>query len=482
MTLYRDFSQRRLFQMITNLKKNEISEFLIYLEAPHLGLKDKEVAFMRQVTLSHPNYDKIALSLIDDFFESSTQKIEKTVSRLLSILESWLIYRELDKTPYLKKTLLAKVYSDYVSSDTFFTKSKGILAKLSTNNLINPSFFHAQFKINSTIFHHPDYNRNQIENPLESLSEQLDHYYTGQKLRLICQQFSRNYLLNEQIDITFCQEILAYAKQFPHNQYFQLYLKLIQLFQEKNTELVYGIKEKFEQNLFVFNRKEQAIYLHLLINYIIIHNNRHDKKYPRLPFELYELAVDKDLIVFNNRIDNSLFFNIVSTACKCGEIDFAKEFVKNFHSFLDQQQATQLIPLAKGLIAFHKKKHENCYDYVQNLNFKKWNFIIMHRALLIRCFYELYIKNAKWQLRTEHEIKTFKRYIKNRKKLTQIKKVSYINFAATVQKLINFKKEKSIIKFRKKVVALEDYLMDDSTVIISKSWLIEKVYNQKKSG
>lgn len=482
MTPFIDYSHRRLFQMLKNLKKNEISEFLLYLEAPHLAIKDEEKGFIRQVTLSHPNYDRIALSLIDELFEGNTQKMEKGIFKLLPTLENWLIYRELDKTPYLKTPLLAKVYSNYVSPDTFFTKSKSILAKLNTEDLINPDFFHTQFKISSTIFHHPDYNRNQIENPLESLSEQLDHYYTGEKLRLICQQFSRKYLLNEQINISFCHEVLAYAKQFPLNQYFQLYLKLIQLFQEKNPELVYEIKEQFDHNSFVFNRKEQAIYLHLLINYILVHNNRHDKKYPRLPLELYKLAINKDLLIFNRRIGNGLFFNIVSTSCKSGEIDFAKEFVKSYHSFLDQQQATQLLPLAKGLIAFHKKKYENCYDYIQNLNFKKWNFIIMHRALLIRCFYEMYIINVEWQLRTEHEIKTFKRYIKNRKKLTQLKKNSYINFANTVQKLINLKKEKSTVKFQLKVAAIEGYLMDKSTIIISKGWLIEKTNNQNKSG
>ena len=132
----------------------------------------------------------------------------------------------------IRDRLLVNAYADKMPPKLFLKFAGAQQKKLNSSQLEHPDFLHAEFKIQSIIFHYPSTNRHQSNHSLKDVSSQLDDYFIAQKLQLICQQISRSQLVNESEKISLDQEVLRIAKQKTDNPYIQLYLNLIRLFQQ----------------------------------------------------------------------------------------------------------------------------------------------------------------------------------------------------------------------------------------------------------
>lgn len=475
MSGHKDFSRRKFFQLLKNLKKNEVSDFLLYLEAPHLKLKNQEAEFMKKMTKKHPDYTNIPFSILDKFFDNNEAKINKAIFGLRSILEKWLTYREVDKNPLLGNQLLTKAYSEYAKKKLFFQFVADVQKTLKEENSGHPSHSFIQFIIGSELFHYPNTDRYLNRNQLVDLSKYLDDYFVAQKLRLICQQASRKQLLKEKSTIPFYQEVLEYAEQQPDNLYFQLYLKLVQLFQKHDDSLLLYLKTQFEQHSNIFDPFEQTIFLFLLQNYVVQLTNNNQLAYLQLQFDLYKLAVEKNLLLYEGKITDETFINVINAACHIKEFSYATQFLSSYSKFLDNGKSSPIFHFSKGYIAYYKGDYEICHRTIKNLKFKKLNFKLTHRALLIRCFYELFQKDNSYYLLFVNKTKNFRRFIRNHKNIAITKKEPYLNFCKALFWLIKIKnKIGSTIEKQSHTSKLINFLEAKDNKAISKKWLLEK--------
>ena len=250
---------RALFQLIKKLNRRELSNFIDYLYSEEFKLKENSKIFFTYVTTNHPIYTYDLTFLLKEFFVGPKTKglleLNAVCSQINKILERWLVYQEAVNNPIIYQQLKTQAYYKYASPEKFLKildKVPDVLAEAPIGEL---EVHHAQFIIASYKFHHPDTERLQVKQTPEQLSDYLDDYYVGNKLRLYCQYLSRGNIINKTSGFILSQEIKAYARKKSSNLYYKLYLTLIQLYEEDKQVLIPEIKANYEQYFKTIHKK-----------------------------------------------------------------------------------------------------------------------------------------------------------------------------------------------------------------------------------
>ena len=88
--------------------------------------------------------------------------------------------------------------------------------------------------------------------------------------------------------------------------------------------------------------------------------------------------------------------------------------------------------------------------------------------LLLKSYYELSLDDASYFNLTITQIENFERNIRREENISEIKKIRHLNFSKFLKKLI-------ISKIKQKDPKKLESLIEATDMIVSKSWLLEKV-------
>ncbi len=472
----------QLVKLLEVLSAKELTQFHAYLNKVERPSNKYVAKLFLRLKKYAPTYDspkldrdKIALYL---FNSTDTQALNKTAFTLKSILQDFLVFRELANNPILKQQLLVKALKHRNHPD-YPKVSKQLIKTIQTSSDGRVDSL-ALFQLNYALS--ADANNAKIGNDLEELNfanQYLDQFYFYHKLKIILEyriakKINRfSWSVDQEEAILGIVEKYANLKNDPTIQLLLLAINVIVTpKKESYLRLKLGL---FEKSHLLSKQDVQDIFVTLTVHY-----NQHLSQdfdfYIQEGFELYRFADQQNLLVINGRIRNVEYTNAASVGFSTNNEDWAHDFIERNKKFLAPNIRTALYAYTKAIFYFKKEAFNDVnkllYPYSNDPDLAL-NTNILIRSLLLRNYFELYHKDViaiNQQQFIHSQSNSFERFLKSKKKLSPTKTASYLLFLHFFNQIVRLIQVPNVQK--KKLLRTE---ISSNNNVALKGWLLSKI-------
>lgn len=469
--------QIKLIVLLKNLNKEEFSRLGKFLNSPFYNYSNPPILLYEGLKKFFPTFDSPKLTKENiwskvypkEAFHPS--KFWQLTSKLTQLVEQFLITIELEKKPTQKQQLLIHALS---------TKSKKLLLKelqkeeerVNDKKDIKDKFL---FHLSINNFH-GIFNTTEAIHYEEKYLNALEVFYLIEKLKSAINLKSVEKHRNLTYTFHLIPEITQLIEENDfNNPHLKILIHLFQLVNEEYNEIFFEIKKMFFQTIDTFDRENKKFVFHHLINYSIVESNKGEDSFRRENFELYKLGITHDIIVESSIISYGIFTTIVSLGASFKEFEWTEKFFKDHSKFLPQSLKDHALAISKGYLFFYQKEYSKAIDLLLNYPFDKTLDSIRSKGLIIRCYFELFLKDSSYyDLFTSFSI-SFEKYL-SRDDIGSGNRIQlYLNFVKALRTLGRLIREN---KYHGKFKKIYSKRISNEKIIL-KPWLINKIESIK---
>jgi len=403
------------------------------------------------------------------------EKAEKLLSRKLKnpfhslsqALDNFLINLELEQDSFEKNMLLLKSLRRRKLDEECISRIDKELQKRKkskTRYLFQPleQFQYLQFKRNLT----NKLNCNTVN--IEPLLSNLDEFYFNAKLIYNCEIVTHNKISGKENENQLVPEILRIIEKNQLKSTSQSILLNAYLFNllSTKTNVEYDfVKDFYFRNFENFIDESKINGLYYFINYWTIGKGQSDKQ-KRLEemFDLYDFALEKDLLIEDKIIESSNFKNIVTISTALNKHDWAFNFINENKKYLKIKDAENVIKLSLARVHQSKGEDEKVIKLVQDVIFQDVFDNIVVRTIMVKSYFSL----NEWHT-LDFYFESFQKFIKRNKAISSEQKLALSNMISLTKRLVKAKTGKAYSK-----KSLQELLQNTKPLFMS-SWLENKI-------
>jgi len=376
------------------------------------------------------------------------RKSELLYPELLERKQLMLFNRHINKNKKRLNTLLAKDIEQY--EQTYKIESN-ILASIYRNGQLSAK-----------------------DNLLE-VNRSLDTYYLLNKLSLHTTAISllqasdkKEYDFSSMEAVNKLLEIPEYAE----HPLIVLYQTNIELLKTQDSEVYDSLLELLDKHAEVVPLHLLRTYYFVAINHCISKVWTDRLKYTKKIFDLFVIMHNRALLIDDNFISVSAFKHLITVSCQVEELEWAKDIIEYYRSFVRKEVRDSVCHFLYGAIAFYQKDYEAAHDRFIQVGKVNINYDTNTRVLIIKCLYE---KEKEYNEYTMTAFRSIESFFKLNKQLPQKNKKGYINFVKILMTLYRIRHHEGS---RTVEWAAEQLRQQD--VNSDKHWLLEKIEVLKK--
>ncbi|NNL92088.1 MAG: hypothetical protein HKO66_07645 [Saprospiraceae bacterium] len=399
------------------------------------------------------------------FAQLTSKGFSNMMSRIFNWLEEWLSIHEFKKQAYQQELMLVKAYNKrglYKLADRTAKKTEDSITK-------KPSLGINKNKAIADLYHIQYYSENPIKqfNGGEILSKLSDHYTAS------VQEYVSTYVL-ELINFSRIKNIDLSSQILLANELKQL-IPATDL-SEKMNQLQHIIENDDSDSLVDLfkNLKASKFDLsdmtHTLITYYLISHSLRlwiKGKLTSLKTigEIFEYAIDSEVLLQNGKIDHNKFVNIVDTLGKIKPYNWVKRFIEKYNGLVNTDDLEGSKNLVLALLAFKTGRYDEIHERLITTSFKDFGLELRRNCLISVALYkdqniDLVLLNSK--------LSNIKRQLRRKKiKVSQKFYQSHYNFIDCIDRL-------SKSKYNGDNVDLSQYQN-----LIYRTWLQEEISKKK---
>ncbi|MEM7103684.1 MAG: hypothetical protein AAF502_11170 [Bacteroidota bacterium] len=475
----------KLIELFSGLSKEELTELGKFLRSSYHNKNEKVIKLYEylkkvhnDIVVKYPfpeNIDNNELKVLDKEYVFKKifkgQKFE--AKRILDLMAKlsvlvmdfmvWVEVRDLDlESDFIYLRTLKKRGLDR----QFFQIANAIGKKIQKMPYRDAYYYNAQMRLNKMIYEHPS--TGKLKSEILSLKEtvvNLDHYYLYNRLKYNCEMLNRGKILGQEYEEENLDKILPLL---PENTspIFEILTRSAQTVRKVNDENYYRLKEIFFENLSQIQPIERNDLFIYLTNYAShrIHQGA-GIEFLREVFELYKLGLQERLVIPNNRIDESIFLNIIDLSCRLDEYDWARNFIEDFKQYLNpnSRESTRKLGLAK--IYFSEDNYESTLELLIKVEFKNVYYSLVAKGLMLRSYYEL----SGYDVLFFDFCEAFSKFLHRNKIISEDYKKAYLNLIRFSKLLYKAKTTQKLTKPQ----LLEEYKNIQN--MASRKWISQKL-------
>jgi hypothetical protein len=395
------------------------------------------------------------------------QALRLLMSELLEHLEHFLVYKAYfaEKSGYFVQ--LASQYRQRKLEKSFQQTLKAGLKSLEKQ-----PFRHAEYLSTKTAFSYEEYQFSSTRTRteplnLQTLIDDTDAAYLAQKLRLTCFALSHQAVFKTDYDLGLLEPLLHYVVQKPALLLFPaigLYYRCYWLLTRPDDDGPFtDFKRDLLDNMTSLPVEEQRN-LHLFaINFCVRRINRSETAYYREVLELYQSALQANLLIENGVLSQFAFNNIVAIALKTDELDWAEQVVNQYHPFLEKKYRDQAFHLNMARIAYARRQHNEALMHLQQADYRDLINNLTAKTLQLKIYYE----TDEWDALEAH-LQSMKTYL-SRQRAIGYHKTNYQNIIRFTQKLLRCN-----LHDRQERALLREAIRQEA-ILTEKTWLLEQL-------
>ncbi len=312
-----------------------------------------------------------------------------------------------------------------------------------------------------------------------TLSDAMDKYYWLSKLPLFAEMLNYKLITADngwdisQLDIhlKFIEEV-----GYIEDPLINLWYSLIGIFKNMLDKVpvaledYYRFKTLFFENIDELHDNEKRN-LYIYLRNIIRLSSFEDADYYEEEFEIDQVGLEQELIFLNGFLRELSVKNIINSAIKMGEIQWAKDFLEQYKDVFWKKFADDLLAYCKAVINFYEGKYDEALALFATVQFNNVFFEIERRIKLIQIYYE--IEDVEL---FGNQLNSLTTYIsRNQDKVGEPYAQSYLGFAKYVRKISHIIRGDldEITKLEKKISKIPVRLL------FEKKWLLDKLNELK---
>ena len=460
MTRFYDFAQSPYFN-----KHTDVRHLLVYLNKcfPKFTVKTCEREHLFQQVFPKKNFNQAQLALVFTYS--------------FRLLERFLTQEQFQEDSALGKALLLQQLrkrGQYVHYERVLQLMENELEKAP---LKDSDFYHRQFiSASEADAYYTQLSLHQKDLRIQAKQDNLDYFYLSQKLRDACEMLVRSKILKVNYATSLLESVIKEIAQneskYIHIPAIIIYYRIYQMLLHDNVQHYHDILPMLAQNETLFSKEE----LHGIYNYLqsfsIQEFNRGNSNFEKAYFQLYQLQLEKDLLLEKGYLSEWHYKNIVTVGTRLGENDWVYWFIEQYKDKLKPNKRENAYRFNLASYAYAMQDYDKVLDLLLTVEYKDSRYIQGVKALLLRTYYDLEEEEALYSL-----IDSFRQYIKRDKNISDARKKGFSN-------LLKFTKRVFVLKQKKEYTALDNIQkeqlkllkkIESTAPIFNQTWLLDKV-------
>lgn len=428
-----------LWQAFTTLKPLEIKHLGQWLQSPFFCRRKEPgilLDYLRECRQKNelPVAETAALRIFQSAQKSETAEYRLVASELLDHLEHFLVYQEKSAQLWNDKLHLAVAYRKRGLEKHFQRSLRESYTLLERQPYRHAEYYEARQALEYEQYQFLSIGRRTVAFNLQELTHQTDVAFLAAKLRQACFAMSHKTVYRTEYDFGLLQPVLDYLPQIAQERKFSavaLYYYCYKfLINSDDDESFTAFRQLFRQHIGELPPEEQRN-LHLLaLNFCIKKINQLQIQYFTDAFELYRSALDGNLLLENGILSPFAFNNIVVTALKVGEAEWAGQFIENYAPYLEKKQRSATSHLNLARVAYHRRAFKEALLHLQQADYKDAINNLIAKTLQMKIYYE----TAEWDTLDDH-LESMRKYLRRHRNIGY-HKTNYTNIVRLTQRLI----------------------------------------------
>lgn len=469
----------KLLKLLATFSKEEMNQLSKFVQSPFYNTNPTQVRFLKLLKSAHPSFYQPKLKKERVFKKLFPGKafnyavLGNLVSGMYQLAEKCLLalYMEKEKTKRIQ--VMTEMYANRSRGYDLFLKKRQIQNKrLESRTYQEADWCWEKFKLQQLYFNHIKTPANKLkQSDFEESMRFLDNAYVLEKLLLSCEMKARERPFNEKYKITLLSEIKNNINELKLNDpILDVYILMLNLLEKEDESIYFKLKKVFNENVSLFSKRQQKNILQSLINFSIKKGNSGSELFLKENLELYKLGLNIDLFLEHGILNDFKYISIAIIAIKNKEHEWCDLFLKKYGTYLNDTVKNDAKAMGMGLLLFDRQESSKAIELINQVEFKNNFYQNQARVLLLKSYFEEFIKNENYYDLIIYNANSFERSLKRNKKISDVRKTGLLNFVWAVKKMAELLYENKFIKTEK----VKSEILERNPMA-GKLWLLKKM-------
>ena len=433
--------QSKVIALLRCLTPKEIRRFDAFLRSPYFEAPADVIAVW-DVLLPHaPRFPDAALDRLRVATAAfpgrplpTDNELSKLLNAFLLLAEQFIAVEDLRRVPADAECRVIAAYHRHGLAKNFDGSLRRAQRMLADMPHRDAQWLHLHYTLTSIAAR--DQVHNQARTPdehLQRLTDALDAYYLGDRLRLACERVNRQHILSSDLSALltpFDQQLLAVAEGSPVPTV-QLYAQLLHL-------LTLGDDARHFTRLLDLMAAHRAVLsadeLRELYSYAQNHCIRRvrlgEADFLRRLFDLYQRLIADGLLLEHQALSPWKYKNIASVGLQLGEYAWVEDFITRQQPFLPENFRASAYAYNLADLAYHRGDYPTALRALGQVEFSDVFYALGTRRIQLKIYYEQEATEPLLSL-----IQAFRVYLRRNKLVSAPTRLAYTHFLHIVQQL-----------------------------------------------
>lgn len=477
----------KLINLLSTIEKEEMRAFRQFVLSPYHNTNKQVIGLFEYLARFHPQFNQSGLEKrrVYTYIHPKGRayhdgRMNLIMTQLTKLIYDFLAIETFKQNDYWVQQSRINAFQKRGMDRDFF-KEVERMEKTIESWADNEKKYLEQYLLSQQRYNHPEVERYHLNMEcFDQCLKALDAFFVWEKIDLAVKAHNRTQVLNENYDIKLLPEVLSiYEKEIQQSDVLEFKSSVLKFYAFGDESLLKDPIGLLKSLVDVAPHTELRNFFFLVHNILAdkCRNGAFHLKYKL--FEFYKFGLDIRLLFHNKGLSDIIFINIASTGAACGAFPWVQSFFRMYESYLKVEDKEDTLLLAKSYLEYHQavyskddKMFESAIENLRTISYNKPFFAYRARTILLRAYYDYYLRRAGEEDFVLDFTNAFERQISRDRSLPERKKLAFSNFIQFARRLTRMKFDN---KRRNRDLKMVEKEIVESQHVFAKDWLMEKI-------
>ena len=461
-------SESKLEALLKSFSSSDLQQFRKFLLSPFFN-ENENLLKLFEALPGNANKASLWKTLFHKtpYNDQTLRRLKSELTRHALSFRAWQAFQQdpLAETAALLPTLLNPALNKHFEG--VHRQANYILDRMPSQS---PAIFHTRFLIEKARHQKLEASGKKPDTLsfLEAADARLDEFYLVQKLKNFCEALSyqKNLALDAQLG-----QIPGMFEYLDHSPYaavplIRAYRLVLEMLRNPDDDQSFlSLRALLHEAGGNFEKKERhTLFTHLLNYCIDTKINRGHTEYFDELFALYQVALEREIILEDGRLDPFHYKNIITVGLRIDALEWTERFIQEYTPALPPSQQANALTYNLAKVYFQQKRYEKVIEQLREVEYQDLVYSLGAKLMLLKTYYEL-----GEYLSLDSLSESFRIFLQRNKLLSREVKQQYMNVLRFVKKLSRMRP--------KDAAALEKIRRDvqKCQALADKPWILEKI-------
>lgn len=468
----------KLISLLETFPPSDLISFKKYLASPFFN-ENENLSDLFELIVNHLKKDPTKVKQLKKqdvwkklFGSSPYQDVQfrRICSDLTKMAFGYLTFKEFKKSQIQEQTTLLSALNHPQLDKHFVGVIRQIHHLQDKMKYRNENFHFYEYRIEQIQQEHQELlgsKASRFDN-LERADFYLDCFYIIEKLNNYCDVLWYKKVLSIEANIQLLPNFLENIANSPFmaDATVKAFYTVTQmLLNQEQEDYFFQLMALIKDDAGAIKEKHLLILLIHLKNYCIDTkiNTGHSEYFLQL-FEIFQLQINKELILENDLISPQNYKNIISVGLHLKEFDWVEDFIQKYTTKLPKENQDNSLNYNLAKVYFYKEDYVKVIELLREVEYRTLVYSLGGKLILLKTYYEL-----KEFMVLDSLLDSFRIYLRRNRLISREVKQQYMNVLRFTKKLANLSPgdDRNKQKVREQI--------QHCKALAAKRWLLEKV-------